>query len=177
MVYRRPLSILVLLVILGVVVSESESSISAGPGFLDLKFQWNGQEAIGARGIVYGMEYPRIEHAVGRSPSRKGAEVVELSPFPYRFPQRMQATTIYAYLDPPLSIDAGTLRISIAWNSSPTALRNWMENALHPSKWGKGDSAEIEESMESWAKELDEAPPKKMKIQALRVTRTFRGGH
>lgn len=175
MVNRQPRIHLALLVILGVVVSESESSPSVGPSFLELKFKWNDQEAIAARGIVYGMEYPRIEHAVSRSPSRKGAEVVELSPLPYRFPQRMQAKSINAYLDPPLSIDAGTLKIFIVWNLSPTALRNWMENALHPSKWGKGDSAEIEERMESWAKELDKAPPVHVPIQALRVTRTFKG--
>ena len=164
-----------LTVLSGVTMGESAVIPSAVPGFLDLKFNWNDQESIAARGIFYGMEYPRIEYAVGRSPSRKGSEVVELSPFPYRFPQRMQAKSFHAYLDPPLSTDAGVLKITIAWSQSPSALRDWMENGLHPSKWVNGDSAVIEENMDRWANKLDIAPPRKLKIQALRITRTFNG--
>lgn len=156
-------------------MGESATIPSTGPGFLDMKFKWNDQESIAARGIFYGMEYPRIEYAVGRSPSRKGSEVVELSPFPYRFPQRMQAKSINAYFDPPLSTDAGVLKISISRNESLTALRDWMENGLHPSKWRNGDLSVVEENMDSWAKELEKAPPEKIKIQVLRVTRTFNG--
>lgn len=156
-------------------MSEPESGPRVAPRFLDLKFKWNGQESIAARGIFYGMEYPRIEYAVGRSPSPRGSEVVELSPFPYRLPQRMQATGVDTYLDPPLSTDAGVLKIRISWNESLSALRDWMENGLHPSKWRDGDFAVIEENMDGWAKELDKVPPEKMKIQVLRVTRTFKG--
>lgn len=156
-------------------MSESESRTLAAPSFLELKFEWNGQSVVGARGIVYGMEYPNIEYSVGREPPYEGIEVVELSPFPYRFPQSMQAKSINAYLDPPLSISAGSLKISISWSVSPTAFRNWIENGVYPSESGNGDSAQIERRMNSWVDELSGATPTKAHIRALSVTRNFKG--
>src|SRR5688572_21404959 len=134
MVNRELPFLSILFFTLGVLMSESESRPSEVPCFLDIKFNWNGKEAIGARGIVYGMEYPNIEYSVGRGPPYKGKKVVELSPFPYQFPRRMRTTTINVNLEPQIPTEAGILKISISWNESPTALQEWLENGLYPSK-------------------------------------------
>jgi hypothetical protein len=165
----------ILSVLSGATMGESASIPSAEPGFLDLKFNWNGQSAIGARGIVYGMEYPNVEYAEGMAPPYEGIEVVELSPFPYRFPKSMHAKRINAYLDPPLSIAAGSLKISITWSASPTAFQDWIENGVYPFESEAGDSAKIEGRMESWTDDLSGATPVKLRVQALSVTRNFRG--
>lgn len=156
-------------------MGESAGIPSAGPGFLDLKFNWNGQSATGARGIVYGMEYPNIEYADGMSPPYEGIEVVELSPFPYRFPKSMHAKRINAYLDPPLSIAAGSLKISITWSASPTAFQDWIENGVYPFESEVEDSAKIAVGMESWTDDLSGATPVKVQVKARSVTRNFRG--
>jgi hypothetical protein len=171
MVFNRLPLFSKLLIFLGVMVIESESRQPAGASFLDLKFCWQGQASTAARGIVYGMEFPNIEYAVGRGPKNKGIGVVRLSPFPYRFPQKMHAKDLNAYLDPPISIDAGILKISISWSTSPTAMRDWMEKGLHPTKWGDGESSEIAKKMESWEEKLGEAPPEKTPISIQRATR------
>lgn len=162
-------------VLSGVTMSEAGGIPSAGPGFLDMKFTWNGQSATGARGIVYGMEYPNIEYAEGMAPPYEGIEVVELSPFPYRFPKSMHAKRINAYLDPPLSIAAGSLKIYITWSASPTAFQDWIKNGVYPFESEGGDSVKMASRTESWTDDLSGATPVMLRIQALSVTRNFRG--
>lgn len=157
-------------------MNESESTQLPGASFLDLKFEWNGQAAAAARGIFWGMEYPRSEYAVGMEPPYKGIEVVQLSPFPYRLPHRMRAKSIDAYLEPSLSTEAGVLKISISWNESPTAMQDWLENGLYSSGSKPRAAYPGAEYKAGWVEDLGGARPVNLRIQIKRVTRDFKDG-
>lgn len=131
---------------------------------LEFGFKWNGQALHAGRGPLYGTEAPLDDMHPGSEPRR--TEVYDLSPFPIRYPELLQADNapISLEFEPSQPIQKGTMNIRIGWVSSSEALGLWFEKGVGISRADIGE----------WAEKLAGPKPETMEFEIRKRTRTFK---